>query len=314
MSALLAVRDLYVHLPTPRGTVRAVDGLSFEVMPGETVAVVGESGCGKSTLGKAIVGLQPPTAGSIEIDGVDVSGFGRRDWRPMRNWAQTIFQDPYSSLNPRKTVGQILAEPLRVLGVPAAEQTQRLVELLASVGLHRDALGRYPHEFSGGQRQRIGIARAICMNPKLIVCDEPVSALDVSVQSQIINLLVDLQQKHSLSYVFISHDLSVVQHIADRVAVMYLGKIVEFGHRKTLWAAPRHPYTRGLFDAAPDPDIDSPQREQRTVLQGEIPSPFAVPSGCCFRTRCPMATERCAAETPPLRTVAEGVAVACHFA
>lgn len=314
MSTLLKIEGLSVHLPGARGTVRAVDQVSFTVGKGETLAIVGESGCGKSTLGRAIVGLTRPTAGSVVIDGVDVTAYSRRDWRPIRNWAQTIFQDPYSSLNPRKTVGQILSAPLEVQAVPVPQRSEMLAELLASVGLHPDALTRYPHEFSGGQRQRIGIARAVCMSPKLIVCDEPVSALDVSVQSQIINLLVELQERLSMSYVFISHDLSVVQHIADRVAVMYLGRIVEVGSRKTLWAAPRHPYTRGLFDAAPDPELDSSSRRQRVLLEGEIPSPFAVPSGCCFRTRCPMAEARCAQEVPVLRETGSGAAVACHLA
>jgi oligopeptide/dipeptide ABC transporter ATP-binding protein len=313
IAPVVRTEGLAVHLPTRNGMLRAVDGVDLELFAGETLAVVGESGCGKSTLGKTLVGLLRPTHGQVIINGIDVSMLSRGEWRKYRAWAQMVFQDPHSSLNPRKTVRSTLNDALDFAVVPKAERTERLHSLLASVGLHQESLNRYPHEFSGGQRQRIGIARALAVGPKVIVCDEPVSALDVSIQGQIINLLEDLQRKNGVSYLFISHDLSVVQHIADRIAVMYLGRVIETAARKVFWSNPRHPYTRALFDAVPVPQRGGAPRH-RIILEGEVPNPLSPPSGCPFRTRCPMAVPRCTTEIPALRDLGSRHLAACHLA
>jgi len=311
---LLAIDAIQVLFPTRQGTLRAVDGVSLELRRGETLGLVGESGCGKSTLGKTIVGLVKPTRGSVKLDGAEIVGASRGELRRHRARMQMIFQDPYASLNPRLTVGRIIEEPLGVHNIGnKRERRERAIALAQRVGLHPEAMGRHPHEFSGGQRQRVGIARALALNPELIICDEPVSALDVSVQAQVINLLVDLQREHGLSYLFISHDLSVVQHIADRVAVMYLGKIVEHSPRARLWSQPLHPYTRALIDAVPVPDPEQPGLRDQGLIEGEIPSSIDPPSGCHFRTRCPFAAAVCAEREPPLRKIAEEHWVACHF-
>ncbi len=312
-AALLVVRGLTKHFPVSGGVVKAVTGVDLEVAPGETLGLVGESGCGKSTLGKTIMRLIEPTAGSILIEGADVTGLGRAAMRPYRRVVQMIFQDPYASLNPRKTAGQIIAEPMDVHGIGnKMHRRQRVMELMAKVGLRPESAGRYPHEFSGGQRQRIGIARALALEPKLIICDEPVSALDVSVQAQVINLLMELQSEFRLTLVFISHDLSVVAHVAARVAVMYLGHIVEIARREEIWRAPLHPYTKALVSAVPSPDPDIVGRE-RIILEGDLPSPLDPPHGCTFHTRCPIAGEECRRSTPALRPVSgSGRLVACH--
>ena len=311
---LLAIDDIQVLFPTRQGTLRAVDGVGLELQRGETLGLVGESGCGKSTLGKAIVGLVKPTRGSVKLDGAEIVGASRGGLRRHRARMQMIFQDPYASLNPRLSVGRIIEEPLIVHNIGnARERRERAIALAQRVGLHADALDRHPHEFSGGQRQRVGIARALALNPNLIICDEPVSALDVSVQAQVINLLVDLQREHGLSYLFISHDLSVVQHIAHRVAVMYLGKIVEQSPRASLWSQPLHPYTRALIKSVPIPDPEQPGLRAQTVIEGEIPSSIDPPSGCHFRTRCPFAAAVCAEREPPLNKIAADHWVACHF-
>jgi oligopeptide/dipeptide ABC transporter ATP-binding protein len=299
---LVRVRRLVKHFKK----VQAVDDVSFDVHGGETLALVGESGCGKSTTGKLLLRLIEPSSGVVFFGEQNLFELRERDLRSLRREMQIIFQDPYGSLNPRMTVGDMLEEPLRLHGLHGGKERQRVAELLGLVGLARDHASRYPHEFSGGQRQRIGIARALAVEPKLIVCDEPVSALDVSIQAQVINLLQDLQRRLGLAYLFIAHDLAVVKHIAARVAVMYLGKIVEIGDKRSLFAAPRHPYTRALLAAipVPDPSLSKP----RMILQGDVPSPYDPPSGCRFRTRCPWARERCAAEEPAL-----GSGVACHY-
>ncbi|HYN95851.1 MAG TPA: dipeptide ABC transporter ATP-binding protein [Pilimelia sp.] len=326
--ALLSVRGLQKHFPLTKGlfrrtfgAVRAVDGLDFDVHRGETLGLVGESGCGKSTTGRLITRLLEPTAGRIELNGRDISHLSQGKLRPLRRDLQMIFQDPFSSLNPRHTVGGIVGAPFRIQGVkPPGGVRKAVQELLELVGLNPEHYNRYPHEFSGGQRQRIGIARTLALRPKLIIADEPVSALDVSIQAQVVNLLDDLQQELGLTYVVIAHDLSVVRHISDRVAVMYLGKIVELADRDTLYAHPRHPYTVALMSAVPVPDPgrrDRAQRE-RVLLTGDVPSPIDPPSGCRFRTRCWKAQDICAAEEPPLAPPSidgspAGHVVACHF-
>ncbi len=311
---LLAIEDIQVLFPVRHGTLRAVDGISLELQRGETLGLVGESGCGKSTLGKTIVGLVKPTRGSVKLNGVDIVGASRQELRRHRARMQMIFQDPYASLNPRLAVGRIIEEPLIVHNMGSrAERREKVLALAQRVGLHPESMNRHPHEFSGGQRQRVGIARALALNPELIICDEPVSALDVSVKAQVINLLVDLQREHGLSYLFISHDLSVVQHIAHRVAVMYLGKIVELSPRARLWSQPLHPYTRALINAVPVPDPEQPGLREHPLIEGEIPSSIDPPSGCHFRTRCPFAAAECAEREPPLRNITGDHWVACHF-
>jgi oligopeptide/dipeptide ABC transporter ATP-binding protein len=310
---LLSLRDVHVRFDTPAGTVRAVNGVSLDLAVGETLGLVGESGCGKSTLGKAILKLVPVAGGEIVVDGVDIAPLDRSELANMRRKVQMIFQDPYGSLNPRSTVGRSVAQPLMLAGWKADAAAERVETLLRWVGLPSEAKQRFPHEFSGGQRQRIGIARALALNPRLIICDEPVSALDVSVRAQVINLLDDLKAEFGVSYLFISHDLSVVEHIADRVAVMYLGTIVEAGGRDQIWRNPRHPYTQALLAAAPIANPKAARARRRTVLQGELPSPLNPPAGCAFHSRCPIAQERCRIERPKLRPVGGGVTAACHF-
>ena len=316
----LQVENLVKHFPVggglfgkPKGVVKAVDGVSLTLRRGETLALVGESGCGKSTLGRLILRLIEPTSGEIRLDGTDVRALKKGDLRRLRRRMQIVFQAPFASLNPRLSVAQILAEPLELHGLTRGEATrQRVHELLRLVGLSPEHGERFPHEFSGGQRQRIGVARALATNPDLVVCDEPVSALDVSVQAQVVNLLQDLQKRLGLSYLFIAHDLAVVKHIADRVAVMYLGRIVEIGDKRVVYDDPRHPYTQALLSAAPRPD---PLGErERVILQGDVPSPLSPPSGCTFHTRCPHARDRCRVEAPPLRPIGTGREAACHFA
>ncbi len=317
---LLQVRNLVKHFPVRGGLlartvdrVHAVDGVSFELAAGETLGLVGESGCGKSTTGRCILRLIEPTSGEVRFDGRDVMAMDARGLREMSRGMQIIFQDPFASLNPRMTVGAIVGEALIIhkLARNVREHDERVVNLLETVGLHADYRFRYPHEFSGGQRQRIGIARALAVSPRLIVCDEPVSALDVSIQAQVINLLEDLQRQFGLAYLFIAHDLSVVEHISRRVAVMYLGRIVEIASAHDLYAAPKHPYTEALMSAVPIPD--PAVKRQRIVLQGDVPNPIRPPSGCHFHPRCPHAMERCRTEAPLLRELAPGRMAACHL-
>ncbi len=318
---LLAVRDLYKYFPIHAGVlsrhvgdVKAVDGVDFTIRRGETLGLVGESGSGKTTAGRVVLRLLPATKGEIVFDGRNIAALGREEIRKLRKEMQIIFQDPYASLNPRMTVGDIVKEPLQIHGIAKGKDADaRVQDLLRLVGLQPYHANRYPHEFSGGQRQRIGIARALAVNPKFIVADEPVSALDVSIQAQVINLLEDLQSQFGLTFLFIAHDLSVVRHISSRVAVMYVGKIVEIADRDDLYDNPLHPYTQALLSAIPVPDPSFEARRKRIILTGDIPSPVNPPSGCRFHTRCPVAFDRCRVEVPPLATYGPGHVAACHW-
>ena len=319
---LLEVTDLVVHFPIKSGilvdrevaTVHAVDGVSLTLHEGETLGLVGESGCGKSTLCRAILQLVSPTSGSVRFAGDELVGRSRRDLRPLRRELQMIFQDPFASLNPRKRVGQIIGDPIELHGLArGAELKRRVLELLERVGLQAEHYNRFPHEFSGGQRQRIGIARALALNPKFIVCDEPIAALDVSIQAQVVNLLEELQDRLGLTYLFISHDLSMVRHIADRVAVMYLGRIVELAPRDALYQQPLHPYTQALLSAVPEPDPEVETERRRIILTGDVPSPSNPPMGCNFCTRCPRVMDLCRREKPAFRELAPGHMAACHL-
>ena len=320
---LLQTRNLKMHFPIRAGVlqrtvghVKAVDGVDLSVRRGETLGLVGESGCGKSTLARLILRLLEPTEGEVIFEGEDILGYDRKQMLGVRRNIQIVFQDPYASLNPRMTVGNIVSEPLKIhdMGDSSEDRKKRVQELLEVVGLSPEHYNRYPHEFSGGQRQRIGVARAIALNPRLIICDEPVSALDVSIQAQVINLLQDLQKEFDLTYVFIAHDLSVVKHISDRVAVMYLGKIVETADRSALYNEPRHPYTASLLSAIPVPDPHKERERQRVVLAGDVPSPANPPQGCSFHTRCPRAQDYCTEHDPPLEEQEKaGHDAACFF-
>jgi len=312
--SLLSVRDLVVIFPTRRGVVHAVNGVSFDVAPGETIGLVGESGCGKSTLGRAIMRLVPIAAGQVSVEGRDITHLSRRAMRPVRPLVQMIFQDPLGALNPRATAGRSIAQPLVVAGWPRGAIRARVETLLRQVGLAPESIERFPHEFSGGQRQRIGIARALALEPKLVICDEPVSALDVSVRAQVVNLLTDLRAELGISYLFISHDLSVVEHVADRVMVMYLGRVVEIGAAEVVWRTPHHPSTKALLAAVPSADPRIARQPRAPALSSELPSPLAPPAGCPFHTRCPVAIERCRSERPALVDRGGGAAVACHLA
>jgi peptide/nickel transport system ATP-binding protein len=320
---LLEVKGLQRYFPVTQGiifqkatgAVKAVDGIDFTLYTGETLGLVGESGCGKSTTGRLVTRLDEPTDGTITFQGTDITHLNRRKMRPFRRDVQIIFQDPFSSLNPRQTVGTIIAAPYDIQGIKTEGGTKLAVQdLMARVGLNPEHYNRYPHEFSGGQRQRIGIARALALRPRLIVCDEPVSALDVSIQAQVVNLLDDLQDEFDLAYLFVAHDLSVIRHISDRVAVMYLGKIVEIGSKDELYNHARHPYTHALLSAVPEPDPDSVKRRERIRLTGDVPSPLNPPTGCRFRTRCWKAEDICAEQEPPLLQIgAPDHRAACHF-
>jgi oligopeptide transport system ATP-binding protein len=318
---LLEVTDLVKHFPVKSGVVvdrevgrvKAVDGVSLTIRAGETLGLVGESGCGKSTLSRTILQLTAPTSGSVRFEGQELVGRSRRAMRPLRRQMQMIFQDPYASLNPRKRVGQIIGEPMEMHGIASGRDvTKRVRDLLDRVGLQAEHAERYPHEFSGGQRQRIGIARALALEPKLIIADEPVSALDVSVQAQIINLLEDLQEEFGLAYLFVAHDLGVVRHVSDRVAVMYLGRVVEMTDAKSLYREPLHPYSHALLSAVPVPDPRINAARERLVLEGDPPSPMDPPSGCHFHTRCPRAADDCRVDDPALRELVPNHVAACH--
>jgi oligopeptide/dipeptide ABC transporter ATP-binding protein len=316
---VLEVADLKKHFPVRKGLLRravghvlAVDGVSFVIHEGETLSLVGESGCGKSTVARTVLRLTEPTGGTIRLNGRDITHLGKTALRPWRREMQIIFQDPFSSLNPRMSAGDIVAEPLWVHGIgDAAERRARVAELFEQVGLRPQQMQAFPHEFSGGQRQRICIARAIALNPKLIIADEPVSALDVSIRAQVVNLLVDLQRQKRLSYLFISHDLAIVEHLSHRIAVMYLGRIVEMAEKRTLFVDPRHPYTEALLSAVPVPNPKL--KRKKRVLQGDVPSPINPPSGCTFHTRCPYVVARCRVEAPALKEVGPGHLVSCHL-
>lgn len=317
---ILQVKDLQQYFPIKGGVfgrtvnhVKAVDGVNFTIYEGETVSIVGESGCGKSTTGRAILRLDEPTGGEVIFQGTNLLSKSKREMRSIRKDLQVIFQDPFASLNPRRSVGQTLEEAMGILNVvPKADRRRRAIELLEQVGLKEEHIDRYPHEFSGGQRQRIGIARALAVEPKLIICDEAVSALDVSVQAQVLNLLKKLQKEYGLTYLFISHDLGVVRHISDRIIVMYLGKVVEIAEKKSLFDNPRHPYTQALLSAIPEPNRK--KKKERIILKGDVPSPIDPPAGCRFHTRCPLATDLCRQSDPELKSLGEGHQAACHYA
>ena len=316
---VLDVVELKKHFPVKKGLLRrtvgqvyAVDGVSFSIGEGETLGLVGESGCGKSTVARTVLRLIEPTSGAIRLDGDDVTRLGKAAMRPYRRQMQMIFQDPFSSLNPRMSAGDIVGEPLSVHGIARGKKKEALTaEIFDQVGLRRSQMRAFPHEFSGGQRQRISIARALALNPRLIIADEPVSALDVSIQAQVINLMMDLQREKRLSYLFIAHDLAVVEHISHRIAVMYLGRIVEYAEKKTLFTQPKHPYTEALLSAVPVPNPKL--RREKRLLQGDVPSPINPPPGCTFHTRCPYAMERCKVEVPALKETAPGHGVSCHL-
>ena len=318
---LLKVEGLTKHFPITKGVfrrqvgaVKAVDGISFDIFKGETLGLVGESGCGKSTAGRVILQLYPTTAGKVSFKGQDLMSLSKEELRKQRPQMQMIFQDPQDSLNPRMTVGSIISEPLVEHGkFMGKERRERVEQLLESVGMNREFTNRYPHEFSGGQRQRIGIARALALSPEFIICDEPIAALDVSIQAQVVNLLEDLQEEYGLTYLFISHDLSMIRHIADRVAVMYLGRIVELADSESLYSKPLHPYTQALLSAVPIHDPKQEKKRDRVILTGDVPSPANPPSGCHFSTRCPIAEKRCFEDSPEWREIATGHQVACHL-